>query len=65
MNSPFGTYLSELPSLTLHKIYLVGGSVRDLLIGKQDIKDIDLLTASGSEDVARRLPKDRRKLLLS
>ncbi len=53
MNSPFGTYLSNLPSLTRHTIYLVGGSVRDLLIGKQDIRDIDLLMASGSEDVAR------------
>ena len=54
MNSPFWTYLSALPSLTPHQIYLVGGSVRDLLIGKQDIKDIDLLIPSGSEDVARR-----------
>ena len=53
MNSPFGTYLSKLPSLTPHPVYLVGGSVRDLLIGTQDIKDIDLLIASGSEDVAR------------
>ncbi|MCK9420142.1 MAG: HD domain-containing protein [Nitrospirae bacterium] len=53
MNSPFGTYLSALPSLTPHTIYLVGGSVRDLLIGRQDIRDIDLLMASGSEDVAR------------
>jgi poly(A) polymerase len=54
MNAPFGTYLSALPSLTPQKIYLVGGSVRDLIIGKRDIKDIDLLMASGSEDVARR-----------
>jgi len=54
MISPFGTYLSNLPSLTPQKVYLVGGSVRDLLIGMQDIKDIDLLMASGSEDVARR-----------
>jgi poly(A) polymerase len=53
MNPPFGTYLSQLPSLTPRKIYLVGGSVRDLLTGKKDIKDIDLLIASGSEDVAR------------
>ena len=53
MNSPFRAYLSKLPSLTPHPIYLVGGSVRDLLIGTQDIKDIDLLIASGSEDVAR------------
>jgi poly(A) polymerase len=53
MNSPFWTYLSALLFLTPHKIYLVGGSVRDLLIGKQDIRDIDLLMASGSEDTAR------------
>jgi poly(A) polymerase len=53
MHSPFGTYLSELPSLTSQTIYLVGGSVRDLLIGRRDIKDIDLLIASGSEEVAR------------
>jgi len=53
MNSPFRTYLSKLPFLTPHPVYLVGGSVRDLLIGEQDIKDIDLLIASGSEDVAR------------
>src|SRR3989304_10261741 len=53
MNSPFRTYLSKLPLLTPEKIYLVGGSVRDLLIGTRDIKDIDLLMASGSEDVAR------------
>ena len=54
MTAPFGKYLSGLPSLTPQKIYLVGGSVRDLLIGKPDIKDIDLLMASGSETVARR-----------
>ncbi len=53
MNAPSFTYLSTLLSLTPEKIYLVGGSVRDLLIGKQDIKDIDLLMPSGSEDVAR------------
>ena len=47
------TYLSQLISITSQKIYLVGGSVRDLLIGKQDIKDIDLLMPSGSEAVAR------------
>jgi poly(A) polymerase len=53
MNSPFRAYLSKLSSLTPHPVYLVGGSVRDMLIGAQDIKDIDLLIASGSEDVAR------------
>jgi len=39
--------------LTSGPIYLVGGSVRDLLLGKQDIKDIDLLMPTGSEGVAR------------
>ncbi len=54
MNPTTGKYLEKLLSLTPQKIYLVGGSVRDLLIGNQVIKDIDLLMASGSEDVARR-----------
>jgi tRNA nucleotidyltransferase/poly(A) polymerase len=49
----FSAYLSKLSSLTPHPVYLVGGSVRDLLIGAQDIKDIDVLIPSGSEDVAR------------
>jgi len=53
MNSPFTTFLSQLLSLTPHAIYLVGGSVRDLLIGTRAIRDIDLLFASGSENVAR------------
>ncbi len=47
------TYLSSLLSVTPQKIYLVGGPVRDLLIGIQDIKDIDLLMPSGSESVSR------------
>ena len=46
-------FLSELLSLTSQPIYLVGGSVRDLLIGVPDVKDIDLVMPSGSEDVAR------------
>ncbi len=53
MNIPSSPYLALLPELTPQKIYLVGGSVRDLLIGKKDLKDIDLLMPSGSEDVAR------------
>jgi len=52
MNSSV-TYLAQLTFLTSQPIYLVGGSVRDLLIGKQDINDIDLLIPSGSESVAR------------
>jgi poly(A) polymerase len=46
-------YLAELISCTPQQIYLVGGPVRDLLTGRQDIKDIDLLMASDSEDTAR------------
>lgn len=46
-------FLSQLASLTSQPIYLVGGSVRDLLIGVPNIKDVDLVMPSGSEDVAR------------
>lgn len=46
-------YLSQLIALTAEPVYLVGGSVRDLLLGTQDIKDIDLVMRSGSENVAR------------
>lgn len=53
MNPAARTYLSQLLTLTPQPIYLVGGSVRDLLIGIQDIKDIDILFPSGSESVAR------------
>ena len=47
------TYLPQLFSLTSDSIYLVGGSVRDLLITNQLFKDIDLMMPSGSETVAR------------
>jgi tRNA nucleotidyltransferase/poly(A) polymerase len=53
MNLPAFTCLSQLIPLTPQTIYLVGGSVRDLLIGIQDIKDIDILIPSGSESGAR------------
>jgi poly(A) polymerase len=53
MNAPSITYLSDLILLTPQPIYLVGGSVRDLLLGIQNIKDIDLLMPSGSEIAAR------------
>jgi poly(A) polymerase len=53
MTIPSFTYLSQLSSLTPQKIYLVGGSLRDLLLGIKDIKDIDLIMPTGSEDVAR------------
>jgi putative nucleotidyltransferase with HDIG domain len=53
MNIPTLQYLSKLVMLTHQIVYLVGGSVRDLLIGIRDIKDIDLLMPSGSENVAR------------
>ena len=50
LSAPFWT---ELLSLTAQPLYLVGGSVRDLLIDAPHIKDFDLLMPSGSEDVAR------------
>ena len=53
MHVPTLTFLSHLSSLSPKPIYLVGGSVRDLLTGVADIKDVDLLMPSGSEDVAR------------
>jgi len=53
MNTDSMSYLSALISLTPQNIYLVGGSVRDLLIGKEDLKDIDLVIPSGSGAVAR------------
>ncbi len=53
MNIPAVTYFTQLIPLTSQKIYIVGGSVRDLLIGKHDIKDIDLVMPSGSENIAR------------
>jgi poly(A) polymerase len=53
MNTAALTYLPHLISLTSESIYLVGGSVRDLLITDQLFKDIDLMMPSGSETVAR------------
>jgi poly(A) polymerase len=53
MKIPATPYLSLLIELTPQKICLVGGSVRDLLLGKENLKDIDLLMTSGSEDIAR------------
>jgi len=53
MNTPAFTRLIELRSLTQQPIYLVGGSVRDLLITDQLFKDIDLMMPSGSDTVAR------------
>lgn len=48
-----GKFLTQLVSLAREPIYLVGGSVRDLLISSKNIKDIDLLMPSGSEKAAR------------
>lgn len=47
-------YISILPSLSSGPVYLVGGTVRDLLAGIKEIKDIDILMPSGSMDAARR-----------
>jgi poly(A) polymerase len=53
MDTPSLQLLGQLLPLTAEPLYLVGGSVRDLLIGSPNIKDFDLLMPSGSEDVAR------------
>jgi tRNA nucleotidyltransferase/poly(A) polymerase len=53
MNVLSSAYLADLISLVSQPLYLVGGSVRDLLIGVPNIKDIDLLMPSGSEEIAR------------
>lgn len=53
MNASALKYLSRLVLLAPGRIYLVGGSVRDLLRGVDDIKDLDILMPSGSESVAR------------
>lgn len=47
------SYLGILASLTQEPLFLVGGTIRDLLTGNREIKDIDLLMESGSENVAR------------
>ncbi len=54
MTSETLEYLSQFIAHTQQPVYLVGGSVRDLLLGIRDIKDIDVLMPAGSEDVARR-----------
>src|SRR5512145_1099800 len=53
MDERTATALARLITLTPGPVYLVGGSVRDLVAGTEIIKDIDLVMASGSEDVAR------------
>lgn len=53
IDMPVLPFLAELLPLASQPIFLVGGSVRDLLLGKQDIKDIDILMPSGSEYTAR------------
>ena len=53
MNPAVLPYLASLLRLTPQRVYLVGGSVRDLLIGIGDIKDFDLSMPSGSESVAQ------------
>jgi poly(A) polymerase len=54
MNPATSSYLSQLITLTSQPVYLVGGSVRDLLFGIPDIKDIDIVMPAGSESVARK-----------
>lgn len=53
MNIPARQSLAVLLPIARQPVYLVGGSVRDLLAGIHDIKDIDVLIPSGSAAVAR------------
>ena len=53
MQPPFAPYLSVLAGLAAEPLYLVGGSVRDLLLGIGNIKDLDLAMAAGSETLAQ------------
>ena len=46
-------YLSVITHLKLKEIYLVGGSVRDILL-KRALKDIDIALPSDSIDIARK-----------
>ena len=48
-----GTYLERLAGIASAPVYLVGGTIRDLLSGTRHIKDIDFLMPSGSEHAAR------------
>ena len=57
MNQELLKHLSTLRETTPHPVYLVGGAVRDLLLGHFDLKDIDLLIPSGSDAVARDFAK--------
>jgi poly(A) polymerase len=53
MNPSTHTWLSQLLTLFSQDVYLVGGSVRDLVIGRNDVKDIDILMPAESEAIAR------------
>jgi len=53
MNASTHTWLSQLLTLSSQDVYIVGGSVRDLVIGRNNIKDIDVLMPAGSEAIAR------------
>ena len=53
MQASIREYLSILPELTAEPVFLVGGSVRDLLMGKDEFNDVDLAMPVESETVAQ------------
>ncbi len=53
MDSTSLPYLAKLCALTPKTVYLVGGSVRDLLLGTPSLKDIDVVMQESSESVAK------------
>lgn len=53
MNSIPLHVLSRLSALSPDPLYLVGGTVRDLLLRRESIKDIDVIARTGSARIAR------------
>ncbi len=53
MSVSASSFFAKLIALAPGAVYLVGGPVRDIHLGIESIRDIDLVMPSGSENVAR------------
>ncbi|MDH4161619.1 MAG: HD domain-containing protein [Nitrospirota bacterium] len=53
MQSEPNRFLTQIARLAQGPVYLVGGTVRDLLLDSRTIKDNDLIMPAGSDQVAR------------
>ena len=57
INEELAQFLSQIRRLAApNKIWLVGGAVRDLLLGKK-VKDLDFVMADGSARLAKKVRK--------